>query len=30
MLIQVSDDLKEKQKIIAYLNEHNIEYKEEV
>ena len=30
MLIQVSDDPKEKQKIIAYLNEHNIEYKEEV
>ncbi len=30
MLIQISDDLKEKQKIIAYLNEHNIEYKEEV
>ena len=30
MLIQISEDIKEKQKIIAYLNEHNIEYKEEV
>ncbi len=30
MLIQISEDVKEKQKIIAYLNEHNIEYKEEV
>ena len=30
MLIQISEDAKEKQKIIAYLNEHNIEYKEEV
>lgn len=30
MLIQISDDIKEKQKIIAYLNEHKIEYKEEV
>ena len=30
MLIQISENQKEKQKIIAYLNEHNIEYKEEV
>ena len=30
MLIQISEDPKEKQKIIAYLNEHKIEYKEEV
>lgn len=30
MLIQISEDVKEKQKILAYLNEHHIEYKEEV
>ena len=30
MLIQISEDAKEKQKILAYLNEHHIEYKEEV
>ncbi len=30
MLIQITDDIKGKQKIIAYLNEHKIEYKEEV
>lgn len=30
MLIQITDDIKGKQKIIAYLNEHQIEYKEEV
>ena len=30
MLIQISEDVKEKQKILAYLNEHHIEYNEEV
>ena len=29
-LNQITDDIKGKQKIIAYLNEHQIEYKEEV
>ena len=29
MLIQISEDEKDKQKIIAYLNEHKIEYREE-